>query len=51
MPGQDITTVQLRKGWNVLLMKVTQGDGIFAACARLRKPDGGKLNGLRESAD
>ena len=51
MPGQDITTVQLRKGWNVLLMKVTQGDGEFAACARLRKPDGGKLNGLRESAD
>ncbi|MHC1764223.1 MAG: HEAT repeat domain-containing protein [Verrucomicrobiia bacterium] len=46
-PGQDTAPVTLNEGWNVLLLKITQGDGGWAACARLRKPDGSRLSGVR----
>jgi hypothetical protein len=46
-PGQDTVPVTLNEGWNMLLLKVTQGGGGWAACARLRDPDGGKLTGVR----
>ncbi len=46
-PGQDTAPVTLNEGWNVLLLKITQGDGGWAACARLRKPDGSKLTGVQ----
>jgi HEAT repeat protein len=42
-PGQDKAKVTLKQGDNVLLLKVTQGGGQFAAVARLRAPDGKPL--------
>lgn len=46
-PGQDTASVTLNEGWNILLLKITQGDGGWAACARLRNPDGSKLSGVQ----
>ncbi|MCE5276401.1 MAG: HEAT repeat domain-containing protein [Planctomycetaceae bacterium] len=48
---QDHATIKLTKGWNVLLLKVTQADGDFAACARIRGTDNKPIEGLRENAD
>ena len=46
-PGQDKVEVTLKQGWNKLLLKVTQSGGEWAVCARLRKLDGSKLEGLK----
>ncbi len=46
-PGQDKADVTLKEGWNPLLVKLTQSAGQWALCARLRAPDGGKLEGLK----
>jgi len=46
-PADDKVEVTLKQGWNRLLLKVTQGGGEWAVCARLRKPDGSKLEGLK----
>lgn len=48
-PGQDKVEVTLKQGWNPLLLKVTQGGGEWAVCARLRQLDGSKLDGLTYS--
>ncbi len=50
-PASDKVAVDFKKGWNVLLVKVTQGDGDWAACVALRNEDGGKLTGLKCAAD
>ncbi len=50
VPGQDKVKVNLNAGDNVLLLKVNQGGGGWGACARFRKPDGGKLEGLQYHA-
>jgi len=47
---QDRAKVTLEKGWNTLLVKVTQGGGFWHLCLRLRKPDGTKLPGLTVQA-
>lgn len=44
-PAQDKVKVSLKKGWNRLMLKVTQGGGGWAACARFRAPDGSRLTG------
>lgn len=49
-PGQTKAPVTLNQGWNTLLLKVTQGGGQWAVCARFRAPDGGALSGLRAAA-
>jgi hypothetical protein len=49
-PGEDKVEVILKQGWNQLLLKVTQGGGEWAVCARLRKTDGSKLEGLKVQA-
>jgi len=49
-PGQDKVNVNLRKGDNLLLLKVTQGGGEFAAVARLRSPDGKPLSNVMVGA-
>jgi HEAT repeat protein len=49
-PGSDKVTVTLRQGWNQLLVKVTQNNQPWEFCARLRKPDGTKLDGIRIDA-
>jgi len=50
-PGQDAVEPTLRKGWNKLMMKVTQGEGQWSVCARLRSLDGDSLPGLKVVAD
>ena len=45
-PGADKVKVSLKEGWNVLLLKVTQGGGQWEACARIRAADGGKPEGI-----
>jgi len=45
-PGEDKVTVRLNHGVNRLLLKVTQGGGEWAACCRLRAPDGAPLDGV-----
>jgi len=50
-PGQDAVELTLHKGWNKLMMKVTQGQGQWAVCARLRSLDGDSLPGLKVVAD
>ena len=47
-PASDNIKVQLKAGWNSILMKITQGGGQWSACARLRTADGtGPLPGLK----
>ena len=44
---QDVATIHLRKGPNELLLKVTQGGGGWAACARIVSRDGSTIPGLK----
>ena len=46
-PGSDNVNITLNQGWNTLLVKVTQNNLPWEFCARLRKPDGGRLGGIR----
>ncbi|HUT34470.1 MAG TPA: HEAT repeat domain-containing protein [Planctomycetota bacterium] len=45
--GKDKVEVALKKGWNAVLVKVWNGTGDWGAAARLRRPDGSQLPGLR----
>ena len=44
---QDTADIRLRKGTNDLMLKVTQGGGGWAVCARIVGVDGRLLPGLR----
>ncbi len=44
--GQDAVDVTLKAGENTLLLKINQGGGNWAACARLRATDGSALEGV-----
>ena len=46
IPGQYKVGVTLRQGWNTLFLKITQCSGPWQFCARLVKPNGGKLDSL-----
>jgi hypothetical protein len=46
VPGEHKVPVTLRKGWNALLLKVTQDTGPWQFCLAIRKPNGDKLEGL-----
>ncbi|MFQ6132411.1 MAG: DUF1080 domain-containing protein [Armatimonadota bacterium] len=46
-PWRDKADIELSEGWNVLMLKVVQGGGGWAACARVRAPDGKDIEGLR----
>jgi hypothetical protein len=50
-PNEDKAKVSLNQGWNVLLLKVTNGGADWAASARVRAADGGRLEGLKFKAD
>jgi len=39
--------VTLQKGWNALLLKVTQDTGTWQFCLAIRNATGGKLTGLQ----
>ena len=45
--GQDKVSAQLKKGRNELLLKVVNGGGGWAACARVRRPGGTHVEGLK----
>jgi hypothetical protein len=47
---QDMAPIQLKKGVNELMLKVTQGGGGWAVCARIVSPDGLPLPGLKTQA-
>ncbi len=49
--GQTKAKVKLKKGWNTLMIKVTQGSGDWSVCARIRSATGGKLEGIRTKAN
>ncbi len=49
-PGSDKASVKLRAGWNSILLKITQNNLGWECCARLVKPDGSRLTGLRADA-
>jgi len=49
--NQDKVPVTLKEGWNTLLLRVTEGGGDWAACARVRAADGTKLKGIRLKAE
>jgi hypothetical protein len=48
-PRQDAVVVDLREGWNDLILKVVDHQGGWGFCARLRHLDGSALEGLRTS--
>lgn len=50
-PGEDKVAIGLQKGWNSLLLKITQGSGGFGACARIRNTEGKELKGLRAAVN
>ena len=49
-PGEHKVPVTLQKGWNALLLKVTQDTGTWQFCLAVRDATGGKLTGLRIQA-
>ncbi len=49
-PAQDIVEVDLREGWNDLMLKIGQVGGGWGACARFRALDGTSLEGFRYRA-
>lgn len=50
-PGKDQVPVELREGWNSVMLKVTQGDGDFCASFRVRNPDASVIEGLKVKMD
>ena len=45
--GSDKQDVQLTKGWNVVMAKVTQGGGDWSACVKVVTRDGKRVEGMR----
>jgi len=50
-PGEDKVSIELKEGWNALLLKITQGGGDWAACARLVPAPGETLEGVTVAAE
>ena len=48
---QDMAPIKLKKGVNALMLKVTQGGGGWAACARIVGTDGLPIPGLQTQAE
>lgn len=46
-PGTHKASVTLKPGWNPLVLKVTQWTAGWGFCARIAKPDGSPLPGVR----
>ncbi|UCG47611.1 MAG: DUF1080 domain-containing protein [Phycisphaerales bacterium] len=46
--GQDKFKVGVKRGWNDLMLKITNGGGGWAACARVVGADGKKATGVAE---
>jgi hypothetical protein len=50
-PREDLVNTRLNKGWNDLLLKVTDNSGGWTFCCRIRKSDGSTLDGLKIEAN
>jgi hypothetical protein len=48
IPDQDVALIQLTKGRNDLLLKISQGGGGWSAHARIVGLDGKPISGLRD---
>ncbi|MBN1817205.1 MAG: DUF1080 domain-containing protein [Sedimentisphaerales bacterium] len=48
-PGQDKVRVELKTGWNELMLKVVNGGGGWGACVRLADEQGNLLEGVYET--
>ena len=46
-PGSDKAKVELREGWNRLMIKVTQNNLDWEFCARFLNPYGTRLKGVK----
>jgi hypothetical protein len=46
-PGQELVPIILAKGWNTILLKITQGDGDWEFYCSLQDEGGAALPGLR----
>lgn len=46
--GQDKVKVGVKRGWNELMLKITNGGGDWGACARVVGADGKKVTGVAE---
>ena len=49
--GQDIAEVNLEKGWNSILLKVTQGEGGWGASLVICDMEGALIDGLKYSTN
>ncbi|MGB9626773.1 MAG: HEAT repeat domain-containing protein, partial [Phycisphaerae bacterium] len=49
--GDDKVTITLKKGWNLLRIKLTQGGGDWSFCCQLAAVEGGPLEGLKFSTE
>lgn len=49
--GSDIVAVKLKAGWNPITLKVTNINGGFGACLRVRGAQGEHLEGMRVTLD
>jgi HEAT repeat protein len=49
--SEDIVPVRLHAGWNEVLLKVTNNQGGWGACTRVRAADGGRAANVRVQAD
>lgn len=50
VPGDFKVEADLKAGWNLVLLKVTQDTGPWEFCLRIRTPAGARLEGLRTQA-
>lgn len=48
---EDTIHVELKEGWNRLMLKISQGSGGWKFSCRIAKPDGQPLEGVRFSAE
>jgi hypothetical protein len=46
IPGSDKVDIQLQKGWNKFMLKITQDTSPWEFCVKLRDSDGSKLEGI-----
>jgi len=49
--GQDTAKASLKEGWNVLLLKITNGGGGWSCNARVCGADGSKVEGMKVKAE
>jgi len=49
--GDDKVTISLKKGWNLLRIKLTQGGGDWSFCCQVAAIEGGPLEGLKFSTE